>query len=208
MVFASALALALLAWAAADMRWPGNDVGYGPSQPIPFSHRLHAGELETGCAYCHSAAETDRYAGMPAGSTCMNCHRFVSAPAETVKNEIWAAASEGRKVRRVVSEAMRRLYLSQGLDESLEPAPGVNPAPIEWSEVTLFPDLAYFHHGAHSQVGVDCEQCHGQIDEMERTRLAKDLSMGACVDCHRESNRTGVNGQDVDATLECTGCHR
>ena len=191
---AAALGLALLGWAAANTRWPGNDAGYMPEQPVPFSHRLHAGELEVGCSYCHSSADEGRYAGMPSASTCMNCHRFVSAASETVKSEIWAAAREGREVRRVVSDAVRALYLSQGLDSDLQPLPGTSPRPIAWSEVTRFPDLAYFHHGAHSRVGVECDECHGPVYEMERTFLAEDLSMGSCVDCYREANRSRSYG--------------
>lgn len=208
LMIAAALSLALLGWAAADARWPGNDIGYTPAQPIAFSHRLHVAELEVGCTYCHSSTNAGRYAGMPSGSTCMNCHQFVSAASETVKSEIWAAAREGREVRRVVSDAMRELYKSQGLDESLQPIPGGNPVPIEWSEVTRFPDLAYYHHGAHARVGIECQECHGEVRTMERTRQAKNLSMGACVECHRESNRAGVNGEAVEASLDCVGCHR
>jgi hypothetical protein len=208
LIAAAALGVALLGWAATDARWPGNDIGYTPAQPIAFSHRLHAAELEVDCAYCHSSSAAGRYAGMPSGSTCMNCHRFVSAASETVKKEIWAAAREARDVRRVVSDAMRVLYLSQGLDESLQPIPGANAEPIEWSEVTRFPDLAYFHHGAHARVGIECQECHGEVQTMERTRQAKHLSMGTCVECHRESNRNGVNGEAVEAILDCVGCHR
>lgn len=65
-------------------RLPGNQQGYEPEQPIAFSHRLHAGELQISCVYCHTGAEKGRHASIPATSVCMNCHqqdenRFASA---------------------------------------------------------------------------------------------------------------------------------
>ena len=200
--------LGLAGWAGMQWRRPGNDAGYMPFQPITFSHRLHTAELEIDCAYCHSFADTDRYAGMPTGETCMNCHRFVNAPSQAVRDEVWAAAREGRDVRRVVSEEMRKLYLSQGLDTDLEPIQGVDPVPIEWRRVTRFPDFAYFDHRAHSRVGVECATCHGQVQTFERTRQAFDLSMGFCVACHRDSNLTGIDGVPVEASVDCVSCHR
>lgn len=202
------LGLAWLAWSLANARWPGSDIGHTPTQPIAFSHRLHVTELETGCAYCHPSADVSRYAGMPSAGTCMNCHQFVSAASQTVKDEVWAAAREDRDVRRVVSDAMRKLYRSLGLDEALQPLPETREAPIDWAEVTLFPDLAYFDHGAHARAGIECQDCHGEVETMEHTRQANDLSMGFCIECHRESNQTAVSGVAAEATLDCTGCHR
>jgi len=205
---ACAAALTLLAWVLAQWRLPGNDVGYTPVQPIPFSHRLHATELQVACLYCHTGADSGRHAGMPAANVCMNCHRFVSAPSQAVKDEHWRAAREGGAVRRVVSDAMRALYRTQGLDDALQVDPDLAPQPIAWTRVTQFPDFAYFDHGAHARVGIDCGQCHGDVQNFERTRQAQSLSMGSCVACHRNSNRDGVNGLAVQASLDCASCHR
>lgn len=202
-------ALSLLAWVfIVPWRAPGNDTGFTPVQPIAFSHSLHVRELEVDCLYCHSTATTARLAGMPAANVCMNCHRFVAASSQAVKDEHWRAARDGREVRRVVSEAMRQLYRSQGLDERLEPIPGVAPRAIAWARVTQFPDFAYFDHRAHARVGIACRDCHGEVRTFERTRQDESLSMGFCVDCHRRSNRDGVNGVDVEASLDCVACHR
>lgn len=55
----------------------GNNQGYEPNQPIAFSHKMHAGDNQISCLYCHSGAERSRHAGIPAASTCMNCHKIV-----------------------------------------------------------------------------------------------------------------------------------
>ena len=204
----SVAALALLVWVLVHWRLPGNDAGYTPVQPIAFSHRVHSTDLQINCLYCHANANTARYAGMPAANVCMNCHRFVAAPTQAVKDEQWRAAREGRDVRRIVSEAMRTLYRAQGLDDALRPDPNVSPQPIAWVRVTQYPDFAYFDHGAHSRVGIECQRCHGEVQTFERTRQDQSLSMGSCVACHRESNRQGVNGMAVQASLDCVSCHR
>jgi len=49
-------------------------VGYSPEQPIAFSHKLHAGDMQIDCKYCHTGVEKSRHAMVPAVSTCMNCH--------------------------------------------------------------------------------------------------------------------------------------
>ncbi len=54
-----------------------DDVGYAPEQPIPFSHKLHAGQKQIPCEYCHSSARRSTSAGVPSLSTCMGCHRVV-----------------------------------------------------------------------------------------------------------------------------------
>lgn len=207
-VFAS-VAISVLVWVViSHWRTPGNDVGYAPAQPIAFSHRLHSKDLGIDCLYCHSGAGTARIAGMPAANVCMNCHRFVAAPSQAVKDEQWRAAQEGRDVRRVVSDAMRTLYRAQGLDERLQVDPTVTPAPIAWARATQFPDFAYFDHRAHTRVNIECSECHGDVATFERTRQAESLSMAFCISCHRRSNRDGVNGVAVQASLDCASCHR
>jgi hypothetical protein len=52
----------------------GLQQGYSPTQPIAFSHKLHAGDNHVPCLYCHFAARSSRHAGIPSSSVCMNCH--------------------------------------------------------------------------------------------------------------------------------------
>lgn len=55
------------------------DVGYRPEQPVPFSHALHAGELEMDCRYCHVMVERSAVATVPPTQVCLNCHRVVKS---------------------------------------------------------------------------------------------------------------------------------
>lgn len=207
---AIALALSLgvlLSASAGNVRLPGNQTGYEPVQPIAYSHRLHAGELGLDCLSCHVGAETSRTAGIPSASVCMNCHRFVTAPFNVVREEDEAATREKRSPRRIVSPELAKLYSALALGEELKPDPGRAREPIAWVKVHNLPDYVYFDHRAHVSASVDCQSCHGQIQTMERVRQVEDLSMGWCVSCHRESNRKGVKGKPVKAPIDCSGCH-
>lgn len=201
------LSLALLPGALGNVRVPGNRRGYEPAQPIDFSHRLHAGDLEIPCGYCHQGAEKGRYAGIPAGSTCMNCHASVTAPAAQVRAEAEAAAAENRPPRTIVSPELRKLYDALALNEELQRDPGREPRAIEWARVHQLPDFATFDHSAHVAAGVDCQTCHGPVQAMERVRQVESLSMGWCVDCHRRSSAEGIAGQPVRASTDCVTCH-
>lgn len=186
---------------------PGSQQGYQPAQPIAYSHRLHAGELQIPCLYCHSGAETSRHAGIPAVSTCMNCHKFVTAPLGAVRAADALAEAEGRQREVVVSPELRKLYDVLALDDRLQPDPGRTPAPVAWTKVHTLPDFVYFDHRSHVSVGLECQRCHGPVETMERVRQVESLGMGWCVDCHRESNRIGVGQVEVRASLDCVTCH-
>jgi hypothetical protein len=68
------------------------DVGYRPDQPVPYSHKLHAGDLGIDCRYCHTGVETGPHAGVPPTQTCMNCHKLVlpESPKLLPVRESWA----------------------------------------------------------------------------------------------------------------------
>lgn len=186
---------------------PGDQQGYEPEQPIAFSHRLHAGELQITCVYCHTGAEVSRHAGIPAASTCMNCHRFVTAPYGALLAESDEAAKAKRTPRPIVSPELRKLYDALGLNEKMQQDSGRTPQPIAWVKVHNLPAFTYFDHRAHVNVGVDCQHCHGPVQSMERMRQVEGLSMGWCVNCHREANRNGVADQPVKASTDCGTCH-
>jgi hypothetical protein len=128
------------------------EVGYQPIQPVPYSHKLHAGDLGIDCRYCHTGVEKSAVAGVPPTQTCMNCHA-------TVKKD-------SVKLQRVQDSYKTGL-------------------PIPWVRVHKVPDYAYFDHSAHISVGVGCISCHGRIDKMAEVKLTQPLSMGWCLDCHR-----------------------
>jgi hypothetical protein len=187
---------------------PGNQQGYEPIQPIAFSHRQHAGDLQISCVYCHSGAEKGPHAGIPAASVCMNCHRFVTASSDTVL----AAYAEARKAgqrppARVVAPELQKIFDALGLDEKMQTDPAKSRQPIHWVRVHNLPSFTRFDHRAHVNSGVSCERCHGAVQTMERVRQVEDLSMGWCVNCHREAERLGVAGKDVHPSTDCAACH-
>lgn len=189
--------LALLAVArASQLRLPGDHTGYEPEQPIRFSHRLHAGELEIDCLYCHSGAERSRHAGIPAASTCMNCHKNVTAPWAQVRAEAEAAMNEKREPRPVVSPELQKVF--DALAER---------RPIEWTQVHKVPDFVTFEHRAHVNAGVACDACHGPVRTMERVRQVSSLSMGWCVDCHRGGATAQMAGVTTRGSTDCAACH-
>lgn len=199
------LVLSLLALVPqlAALRLPGDQRGYEPVQPIAFSHRLHAGELQVACLYCHSGAERSRHAGIPPANVCMNCHRFVSAPLGAIRAEDDLAKREGRQPRSVVSPELKKLYDALALGENMQRDPGKEPHPLAWTRVHHLPDFVYFDHRPHVGAGVTCQRCHGPVETMERVRQEQSLTMGWCVNCHREASRTGV----AAASIDCSTCH-
>ncbi len=195
---AVALVLGGLAVAEASrVRYPGNDVGYEPEQPIAYSHKLHAGDLGIQCLYCHHGAERSKNAGIPSASVCMNCHKAITARWDTVRPEVEAAKKEGREPRRIVAPELQKLY--DAFDAR---------RPIEWVQVHKMPDFVTFEHRAHVNAGVACEACHGPIKTMERVRQVSSLSMGWCIDCHRGGSVAKANGVTTQASIDCGTCHR
>jgi hypothetical protein len=203
----NAFALIALAPRLTRYRLPGDQEGYEPVQPIAFSHRLHAGEMQIACVYCHSGAERSPRAGIPAASVCMNCHRSVTGPLAEVRAEDEQAKKENRRPRPVIAPELRKLYEALGLDEKMQPDPKKSPRPIRWIQVYNLPDFACFDHGAHVGAGVACQRCHGPVESMERVRQVGSLSMGWCVNCHREASVTGVAGKKVSPCIDCATCH-
>lgn len=174
---------------------PGVDLGYSPLQPIAFSHRLHCGELEMRCLYCHSAADDGRQAGIPAASTCMNCHRFVHA-------------SRGPRDESGVSLELRKLYGALGFDPLAGDYTAAQGRPIEWIKVHDLPDFVSFDHSRHVVAGVACQRCHGPIEDMERVAQVSDLTMGWCVGCHREVGAGKIPELSGRApSIDCAVCH-
>jgi Cytochrome c7 and related cytochrome c len=194
-VLAAAFAVSLVTLAGA-WRLPGNNQGYEPVQPIAFSHKLHAGEMQIACVYCHAGAETSRYAGIPALNVCMNCHEKVTS-----------SFAQQQQPQPMESPELRKLYDALALDDVLAPVEGKTPKPVAWQRVHRLPDFVYFDHRAHITAAVRCQQCHGPVETMDRVRQFETLAMGWCVNCHRDVNKTGVGGKPVHASIDCVTCH-
>jgi Cytochrome c7 and related cytochrome c len=163
----------------------GVNQGYSPAQPIAFSHRLHAGENQVPCLYCHSAARSSRHAGIPAVSVCMNCHSLLGRQTAEIE-KLKEAAQLGR--------------------------------PISWTRVHALPDFVSFDHSRHVLSSVACASCHGPVERMDRVEQHAPLTMGFCLDCHRE--RAGIpalgiqraashvkEGSKNPANMDCSACH-
>lgn len=140
------------------------DVGYAPEQPIPYSHKLHAGELKIDCRYCHNTVEGSAFAAVPPTKTCANCHHPLN--------------NEGQAVLAAVHTSSPKL---EAFRESL-----ATGDPIRWTKVHDLPDYAYFSHSVHVTKGVSCVQCHGRVDQMDVVTQVEPLSMGWCLKCHRD----------------------
>ena len=188
-------------------RLPDRETGYSPRQPIAYSHRLHAGELGIACGFCHTAAGQSRHAGIPASDVCMKCHRFVTCSFDVWQAELRQAEAEQRSPNQIVSDDLRKLYDSLGLNGSLQPIDNAVPTSIPWVRVHNLPDYVYFDHRAHVVAGVTCQRCHGPVESMEQIRQVATLSMGWCVQCHRDASQQGVAGKAVHASTDCVACH-
>jgi mono/diheme cytochrome c family protein len=161
-----------------------------PRQPILFSHLIHAGSFQIDCQYCHADARRSEYAGLPSVERCMGCHKIIGAQDNPEIAKIHGYASRGE--------------------------------PIPWVRVFKIPEFTYFPHKPHVRAGVTCQSCHGPIEQMREVgartgpRLINDLgnllglrppppplSMGWCIDCHRQQNAS----RGTQAPLDCVGCH-
>ncbi len=198
--------LLVLASGMSEWRLPDNQQGYAPVQPIAYSHRLHAGELGIDCQFCHTAAEHGRHAGIPSTDVCMKCHKFVTSSFDVLQQEITLADLEKRKPTTIISDELRALYDTLGQDDPQQPIPN-DATSVPWVRVHNLPDFVYFDHRAHVAAGVTCQKCHGPVESMERVRQFESLSMGWCVNCHREATESGINGRTVKASTDCTVCH-
>ncbi len=168
----------------------GRSQNYQPEQPIYYSHKVHAGDNQISCLYCHGGAAEGKHANIPSISTCMNCHMTIN---EYTGSPIFR--EDGTEVNGTAE--INKLYEYAGWDPNTRQY--VNEGkPIEWIQIHNLPDHVYFNHSQHVVAGqVACQTCHGNIQDMDEVYQFSDLSMSWCVNCHRE---TKVNF--VDSTGE------
>lgn len=163
--------------------------GYAPDQPIPYSHKLHAGDLKIDCQYCHTTVERSKHASVPSVNVCMNCHRVVKNAVGTDTPSPWI----------------------QKIQDAYD-----SGKPIEWVRIHELPDFVYFPHKRHVAAGLACQDCHGPIETMEKVYQYSALTMGWCMECHRGRstpknvlNAQVASGKDPHETApqQCTTCH-
>lgn len=152
-------------------------IGYAPEQPIKFSHKLHAGEMEIDCQYCHTSAAKTRHATVPPASTCMNCHTY--------------AKKDSPEIQKLTE------YYEKG-------------EPIPWERIHKVPEYAYFNHSVHVNADIECQSCHGPVENMEVMKQVHSFTMGACLDCHRNPNERMPESkiEFAQGPENCNTCHR
>jgi len=162
----------------------GVDQGYQPVQPIAFSHKIHAGENKVDCQYCHSSAKHSKHSGIPSVNVCMNCHKNIAEVAEGTEVEYNGVILRKNEL----DKEIQKIYDAAGWDvENLEYTGETKP--IKWIRIHNLPDHVNFVNAQHVTVaGVDCKQCHGPVEEMDEMYQYSPLTMGWCIDCHRETN--------------------
>ena len=200
----------------------GVEQNYQPEQPIAFSHALHAGENQVDCNYCHSSARHSKHSGIPSANVCMNCHMYVDGSEIT-------DASGNLKYDGESSPEIAKIYAAIGCDgENREYIEDYEERPIKWVRIHNLPDLVYFNHSQHVNVGkLECQECHGPVETMEEMYQYSELTMGWCINCHRETEvqfeKNGYyqdfheeltekyHGEKITAAkiggLECGKCH-
>jgi hypothetical protein len=137
----------------------GRTENYAPDQPIKFSHKIHAQQNQIDCNYCHTGIDNSPSAGIPSNDLCLNCHTVVRQGTNSGKFEI-------NKIHRAKE----------------------TEKPVEWIRVHNLPDHVFFSHATHVANGkLECAECHGDVEEMHIVEQVEDLSMGWCLECHRES---------------------
>lgn len=144
--------------------------GYKPEQPIKFSHKLHAGDNEIACQYCHSSVEKSRHAGIPSVNICMNCHKGISSGPVYKEKEI------------------AKIYEAAGFNAKTGVYDESKQNPLKWIKVHNLPDHVYFNHSQHVVVGqIECATCHGDVKNMTVAEQKSPLTMKWCIECHRQT---------------------
>ncbi|RZK92185.1 MAG: c-type cytochrome [Pedobacter sp.] len=164
----------------------GVHTGYQPTQPIKFSHELHAGINQIDCQYCHTGAFKSKNSTIPSLNVCMNCHKNVQARTD-----------DG-----LVSPEIQKIYNALGYNPETQTYDKTKEKPIEWVRVHNLPDFAYFNHSQHVVVGEEairkeaglkptdpvCFACHGPVNTMEEVYQYSPLTMKWCINCHKDAD--------------------
>ena len=162
----------------------GIDQGYQPIQEIHYSHKIHAGDNQIDCKFCHSAARTSKTAGIPSLNVCMNCHKTIDEYTGPVTEQYTKEFYDGE---------IQKLYNAVGWDPENMAYTGVQK-PVKWTRIHNLPDHVYFNHSQHVTVaGVACQQCHGDVQTMEVVEQHAPLTMGWCINCHRTTDVNDAN---------------
>ncbi len=205
------VAIVMLKFTYDGLMGVGVTTNYAPAQPIAFSHKVHAGMNGVDCNYCHTSARKSKHSGIPSANVCMNCHTYINEGAISGTAEI------------------QKIYDAVGFDPQTRTyIEGYEQKPIEWVRIHNLPDHAYFNHSQHVVAGgIECQECHGPVEEMDVLYQHAPLTMDWCIECHRETEvkmegnnyythlheqlKEKYKGQKITVAkmggLECAKCH-
>jgi cytochrome c551/c552 len=207
----------------------GRSKNYQPVQPIFYSHKVHAGQNQISCLYCHGGAMEGKHANIPSVNVCMNCHMTISEYSGSAGK---LYHEDGTEVNGTAE--IQKIYEAAGWDPAKKQYVNAGKE-ISWVKIHNLPDHVFFSHAQHVNAGkVQCQTCHGEITKMDEVYQFADLSMGWCVNCHRttkvqfdtkdgegnkfysiykkfhdeikEGKRDSVTVNDIGG-LECQKCH-
>ena len=178
--------------------------GYLPEQPVKFIHSVHVCENEVDCKYCHHSAYESKHAGIPSTNVCMNCHKAVKEGSRYGEVEI------GKIYAAIGFDPETGTYLDgEGNNGYAAPQSSFGGEPIKWNKVHNLPDHVYFSHQQHVVVGgLQCQNCHGDVETWSAGRIASvdhintlvdkypglielskpTLTMGWCIECHNKAS--------------------
>jgi len=167
----------------------GRQKNYQPEQPIYYSHKVHAGTNQISCLYCHGSAQDSKHSGIPSVNVCMNCHMAINEyKVDPIVKEDGKTLDANAEIQKLYQYAGWNPQTKQyNADNNKDGVPD-GAKPIPWVRIHNLPDHVYFNHSQHVKVGKqNCQTCHGNIQEMPEVYQFTDLSMGWCVNCHRET---------------------
>ena len=172
---------------------------YQPEQPIFYSHKVHAGTNQISCLYCHGGAQDSKQASIPSVNVCMNCHKGIAkyeGPDQLVRENGTAVDGTAEIEKLYAYAGWNSTTKTYNADNNKDGIPD-GAKPIEWIKIHNLPDHVYFNHSQHIKVGKqDCQTCHGNIQEMPEVYQFSPLSMGWCINCHRETKVDFYNKKD------------
>jgi cytochrome c551/c552 len=230
-IFAIILFIAAGYWMVNGAINEGRQQNYEPRQPIFYSHKVHAGINQINCLYCHAGAEKSKHAMIPSSNICMNCHKQINAYSGEQEHPLYTM--EGQHIDGTAQIQLLYKYAGwdpQKKDYNRDAKGNILATPIQWVKIHNLPDHVYFNHSQHIKVGqIQCQRCHGPIQEMDEVYQFAPLSMGWCINCHRQTEvqfannnyysiyqkyheelksgkRTGVTVADIGG-IECQKCH-
>jgi cytochrome c2 len=177
----------------------GRMQNYQPEQPIYYSHQVHAGTNQISCLYCHGTAQDSKHAGIPSVNVCMNCHKSIAKyeGPDKLEREDGTAVNGTAEIEKLYEYAgWNPTTKTYNEDKNKDGVPD-GAKPIDWVKIHNLPDHVYFNHSQHIKVGKQqCQTCHGNIQEMGEVYQFSTLSMGWCINCHRESKVDFFNKAD------------